>query len=176
MGRCTERQFQINKSFKSAQLRRQACEGLPINLSPDAARHRKPRSVPQLNYPHRVFRHKLCNAVCLFEKTDNSQWLFSLRSLWELRWFPPPLHTMLPCNSLSLSAEKRKEETASQAEAREKGCKTDNGCQKTVSVQTQQGRKTARRRGRECHPVPFPPAISRRVSGKFKERFMYLCT
>lgn len=131
--------------------------------------------------------HSLCLTPCVLAQTlqrcltggetDNSQWLFRLRSLWELKWFPPPPpHTMLPCNTLSLSAEKRREKTASQTEAREKGCKRENGCQKTVSVQTQQSRKTARRRGRTRHPIPFPPAVSRRVSGKFKERFIYLCT
>lgn len=176
MGRCTERQFQINKRFKSAQLRRQACEGLSINLSPDAARQQKTTVYASTELPTPCVSAQTLQCCLTGEKTDNSQWLFSLRRLWELRWLPPPLRTMLLGNSLSLSAEKRKEETASQTEAREKRCKTDNGCQKTVSVQTQQSRKTARRKGRECHPIPFPPAVSRRVSGKFKERFMYLCT
>ena len=153
-----------------------AHEGLPINLSPGAARQQKTTVYASTELPTPCVWAQTLQRCLTGEKTDNSQRLFSLRSLWELRWFPPPLHTMLPRNSLSLSSEKRMEETASQAEAREKGCKTDNGCQKTVSVQTQQSRKTARRRGRECHPVPFPPAVSRRVSGKFKERFMYLCT
>lgn len=84
---------------------------------------------------------------------------------------------MLPSNSLSLSAEKRKEKTASQTEVREKGCKTDNGCQKAVAVQTQQGRKTARKRG-AANVNLFPSHLpsQERVSEKFKERFMYLCT
>lgn len=66
MGRCTERQFQIDKSFKSAQLRQQACEGLSINLSPDTVGSRKPQSMP----------HTVCigtNSATLFDRWGNRQ-------------------------------------------------------------------------------------------------------
>lgn len=155
----------MNRSFESSQLRRQAWVRAPPSGSDQTLwGGRKPvYAFAEVGiHPSRVGT----NATVLL-KTDSSQWFFRLRSLWVLKCFPAPRQTMLPCGSLPLSAKKRRKETVSPTAERDTGSRSRR--QKTTSVQRQQSRATARGRGCQCRPIPCLP-------GRFKGRFIYLCT